>query len=411
MSRLTLRLHGDSAAEDAAVEWLVRTDDGAVAGHGRVAGEELAGVIAEHAPWADDPARVVVLVDAADVLAISCRVPGRSAAQIRRAAPYAVEEFVTEDIDTMHVACGAVDGQNVECLVAPRSGIAAWLQLLASAGVAPGYLTSDAMALPVAEQAVTVVYDGNAALVRAPGQAASVDVANLPGVLEALGADFAEEPVPVLRQVGGALTDLELSQAGFAPRQLETVDYAGPVLAYLAESFAAAGAANMLQGEFAARRRAKGAWAPWRAVAASASAAAVLALGVLAAQGIWANQKADALQQEAVDLFRAIYDVDRVPGNPATRMRFRLGQAVGTESGFHRLAGQLGMALGELQDRFDLVSLTYSERRGLGAEVLVSDYDTLESLQATLAARGVELEVAAAEQFEQRVRANLRLSG
>ena len=37
--------------------------------------------------------------------------------------------------------------------------------------------------------------------------------------------------------------------------------------------------------------------------------------------------------------------------------------------------------------------------------------DTLKSLQATLAARGVELEVAAAEQFEQRVRANLRLSG
>lgn len=411
MSRLMLRFGEHFAPGETEVEWLVHDEDQAKVRHGRVAAEALAETVAAHAPWAGDPTRVVVFVAAADVPLLCARVPGRSAAQIRQAAPYAVEEFLAEDIDAMHVACGTVArGAPVECLVAPRTAMAAWLDVLASAGVAPGFMTSDAMAVEVADDGVSVLYDGDAALVRAQGHAAAVDRANLPAVLDTLRASHAAA-APTLRQVGGEMTAIELSQAGFAPEQVETV-HGGPPLAYLDAVFDPGRIANLLQGDFADRRQAGGAaWTAWRSVAAGAGGVAVLALALQAGQGAWANRQADALRAQAADLFRTVYDVQRVPGNPATRMRFRLGQTPEGGSGFHRLLGNLGIVLQELPDRYDLMSLSYSERSGLGAQVLVSDYDALERLQAALVARGLALEVAAAEQFEQRVRASLRIGG
>lgn len=410
MERLILRLPGDVSSAEAAIEWLVQGDGQTVAGHGWTTRAELGEVVAEQAPWADDPGRVVVFIAAADLLMLACRVPGRNAAQIRRAAPYAIEEFLTEDIDAMHVATGAIGRQApVECLVAPRSSMEAWRTCLADAGVAAGFVTSDAMAIPAEAGAIAVVYDGATALVRAPGQAASMDLGNLPNVLDALQADLEPADELVLRQIGGSMSDLDLTQAGFAPHQVESVALEVPVLAHLAETFNAAGAINLLQGEFAVRRRPSGALAPWRAVAATFAAAALLVLAVMAAEGIWASHRAEALAEEATALFRAIYGVERVQGDPARRMRTRLGQTSAAASGFHRLLGDLGLALQELPGGYELKSLSFSERRGLGAEVIVADYDMLERLQASAVARGLELEVASAEQFEQRVRANLRL--
>ena len=397
MKRLTIRLPGDVSADDAAIEWLIRDDGQAVADHGWTTRAALREVVAEHAPWADDPARVVVFIAAADLLMLACRVPGRNAAQIRRAAPYAIEEFVTEDIDAMHVAIGAIGRQApVECLVAPKSSMEAWQRCLADAGIVAGFVTSDAMAIAAEAGAIAVVYDGAAALVRAPGQAASMDLGNLPNVLDALQAELEQNGELVLRQIGGAMSDLDLSQAGFAPQQVEPVALEGPVLAHLAETFDNAGAINLLQGEFAVRRRPSGTLAPWRGVAASFAAAAVLALAAMAAEGIWASHRAEALAGEAAALFRAIYDVERVQGDPARRMRARLGQTSASASGFHRLAGDLGLALQELPGGYELRSLSYSERRGLGAEVVVADYDTLERLQTSLVGRGLRRAVRAA---------------
>ena len=105
--RLLLRFGEHFVPGETEIEWLVQAENEADAS-GRVAAETLAETVAAHAPWASDPARVVVFVAAADVLLLGARVPGRNPAQIRQAAPYAVEEFLTEDIDSMHVACGAI---------------------------------------------------------------------------------------------------------------------------------------------------------------------------------------------------------------------------------------------------------------------------------------------------------------
>ena len=419
MPRLFLAFTDDQDGHTPAVEWLVRGDDQTVSASGLAPAEDLADVLAREAPWADDPAKVVVFVPASEAVALSCTVPGRNANQIRRAAPYAIEEYVTGDIEAMHVACGPIQrNQPVRCLVALQTQMADWLALLEDAGATPGFMTADAMALPVAANQASVLYCPQAALIRTEAQTASVDLPNLVVALAGLcaelgegeGAELDESDAPTLLQINGDLGDLGLSETGFDPLHVQTVQIGESPLQALAECVDDSDAVNLLQGAYAAKRGAAGNWRRWRAVAAGVLAWGALALVLFAAQGFWAAGKADALRSEANGIYREVYEVQRVPGNPARRMRQRLGQGPAAVSDFHRLAAIFGDALGALTKAHELLGLSYSERGGFGAEVVVADYDALEEVRAAFSGRGMELVVVSAEQHESRVRANLRIS-
>ena len=416
MPRLFIRFDGalvrtDADAFDVETDWLVCDDAGSMTAQGRTDGNDLAAVVAREAPWATDSTRVVVFVPTAEVVGLRCDVPGRSAAQLRRAARYAVEPFIAEDIDTMHVACGALARHEpVRCLVVPRRTMTDWLKCLTSVGIAPGYITPDAMALPSVPNGVTVLYDGDSALVRTTDEIASIDLANLGPTLETLRSGFDESASPMLRQVNGTLSEVELRAGGFAAAEVHDVPVEDSLLAFLAASFELGDAIDLLQGEFTVKRRATGAWMRWRPAAALAAGWLALAAVITGAQGFWANQRADGYREQAIALYREIYGVERAPGNPATRMRVRLGQAPETRLGFQRVLGYLGVALSELSERYELRSVSYNERSGFGADVVVADYEVLDQLKLALGRQGLDLEIVSAEQHEDRARASIRIA-
>ena len=420
MPHLHLRFIGRAQAHDdgvdADLEWLVRENDG-TRREGRVTASALAELLAD-ADWATDPANVTALVPVGETLAITCQVPGRNAAQMKSAARYAVEEFLTEDIDTMHVACGALArGQPVRCLATPRERMRTWLACLAQADIEPGLLTADAMALPSDAGGVSVLFDGDAALVRAGDQVAHVDADNLAAALAAIRSGWDEEEAPALRQINGALPEADARAMGFSVEATdveaaEPVPVQGAVLGFLADQDHAAGAApvNLLQDDFAVKRKPGGAWAHWRPAAALAGLALALVLALWSAEGVWAGLRADAQRTEARELYREIFDAERAPSSPAFVMRRRLGQAVTTTAGFHRLFGELGTALDGV-GQYELRSVSFAERNGLVAEVLVGDYDAVETLQRSLRERGLTVEVGSSEQQQERVRTSLRIAG
>ena len=415
MAHLFLRFCGLSQdAEDdfeAALEWLVHNGQEEVE-EGRLAASALGEFVATQAPWATDPANVTALVPAAKTLALTCDVPGRNAAQLRRAAPYAVEEFVTEDIETMHVACGELArGEPVRCLVTPRARMEVWLACLAAADIEPGLLTADAAALPSDPQAVTVLFEGDHALVRGADQVADVDAENLPTAIAGVRAALGEIERPTLRLLNGRLPDADAVAAGFEPEDVQALHTAESVLRNLADSIVSGSTSpiNLAQGDYAVKRRVGGPWTHWRPAAGLAGIAFAFALLLTASEGVWANYQADALREEMREIYREVFSTDRVPGNPARAMRSRLGQAPPDAPGFHRLLGEVGVAL-QAEGRHELRSVTFSERNGLVAEMLVADYGTVEGLQKALRQRGFVAEVGSSEQQEGRVRANLRIA-
>ena len=95
-------------AFEIAVEWLIKEDDGSVRATGVTDYRGLADITDPNVEWLRDPQNTVVFLPSHFVLMVECEVPGRSAAQIRRALPFAAEEYVAADIEQMHIAHGQI---------------------------------------------------------------------------------------------------------------------------------------------------------------------------------------------------------------------------------------------------------------------------------------------------------------
>ncbi len=401
---------GGPVLADAPAPWLIRSDRGETVARGESLQDLATALHTSEQGGADaraGDARLVALAPADQVLALPIAIPGRSAAEMRRATPFAVEEHLTEDIESMHVATGAlVRGAEAMCLAVPRAALAAWLEALGEHGLAPRFLTADAMALPSAPDIIAVLHEGERALVRCGDHLAGIDASLLPVVVEGFCERPDEDAAPSLLEVNGAMRQVDIAALSLAESERRDL----PAIDFLADAFADGDAAvNLLQGEFAPRR---GSWVNlprWKPLAALASAGLLVWLSAMAVEGWWANQQATVRREQAVALYRDIYGVEQVVGNPVNRMRSHLGQSPQSGPGGRALIGHLGSGLATSVGDYELRTLSYAAGRGLAADVIVPGYDALDRLEQGLADKGVQLTIASAEQQDGRVRARLRV--
>lgn len=359
--------------------------------------------------WACNPANVVVFAPGEHVLSISCEVPGRSIAQIRRALPYVVEEFIAGAIERSHLASGPVKrGQPVRCCIVEDDLVQDWLACLAALGIRPGHLVSEADLLPVEPREASVLIENGSALLRTEDQAATIDRGNLLPALMSLDVNR-------LTLINGALTDIEASQLEIdvetrAPGALQKP---GAVLDYLADRWRQSHCAlNLLQGAYAPESPGRADSAKWRSVGLLAAAWLVLVFLGMVATGIWSSIQADSLESESLALYRSIFPQDRTATvqNIRRRMQARLGERPDvTGKSMVAYTGDLAAVMGP---SMTLLGIDYHQARGeFATELLVKRYDDVDRVREALAARGIDAEITSAEQVDQGVQARLRLRG
>ena len=185
------------------------------------------------------------------------------------------------------------------------------------------------------------------------------------------------------------------------------------MLAYFAEVWQGQRPAlNLLQGDYAPETPRDADAARWRGVAMLAAAWALLAFLAMAATGIWSSIQADSLEGEALALYRTVFPGDRTATvqNIRRRMQARLGErpmAAGKS-----MIGFAGDLAAVTDSSMTLVGMDYHEARGeFTTELLVKRYDDVDRVREALEARGLQAEIASAEQVEQGVQARLRLRG
>lgn len=414
MARLFLRLTGPAHETgdglNAPCQWLLRQDSGDVVAEGSDGLIDLG----KAPPWGEDAPEVIALAPVERVLCLSSTVPGRTVSQIARALPFAVEEFVTQDIETMHLAHGPITrGQPVSCVLVDRQLVADWLGAIGSIGLVPAFLTPDAGLLPDGSD-VAVLFEGDDALLRTAEHLTRIDHRALPETLAAIAADATDDApsdTARLEVIGGtpAQTDAlrEVFQGEAATRPLD-----GSVLRFLASHYAASRSVNMLQGAFAPPRRRGGTASRWRAVAALAALWLVVFTGVRFGEGLWADHRADALQTDAAALFSELYPDARPPRNAYTEMRRRVGQPdQSSAADFEQLLGALALAIDAAVEGVELQSLSYSAGRGeLTTELSLREYADLDRLRLQLEEQGVVVHIGSAEEQDGIVRARLRVA-
>ena len=415
MPRLFVRVtgppHETDDGLDAACEWLLREEGGDVV----VEGSGTLVDLGQEAPWGDDPPDVVALVPVERVLCLSRTVPGRSVSQIARALPFAVEEFVTQDIETMHLAHGPIArGRPVSCVLVDRQLLADWLAAIRSIGLSPAFMAPDAALLPDACE-ITVLFEGDDALLRTPEHLLRIDHRALPETLAAVAPDAPNDtpsnPAVRLEVIGATPARADALRHVF-PGEVDAQRLEEPVLRFLASRYAASGTVNMLQGSFAPARRGRGTASRWRAVAALAGVWLLVFTGMRFGEGLWADHRADALQADAAALFLELYPEARPPRNAYTEMRRRVGQPDRTGTAdFGLLLGALALAIDAALEGVELRSLSYSAGRGeLTTELSLREYADLDRLRLQLEAGGVVVHIGSAEEQDGVVRARLRVA-
>lgn len=411
MPKLFISLQSPAVATDEGYRvdsaWMIQEDDGRVRAHGETDFRGLSELIDPGTDWLQHPGNIVVTVPSEHLLSLSCQVPGRSIGQVRRALPFVVEEFVTTDIESMHVATGELHrGAPTHVDLIDRTLLEDWLACLAALQLRPGHLFSDAEILPVAEQQASLLLDGDRVLIRTPDQAAAVDRENLVLALSTLGVERA-----VL--VHGTLTDLE---AGELSQELEldtgqaepALD--GSVLAYVAAHWRTSAAVNLLQGEFKARQPVDPNWQRWRPVAALLAIWIGVALVAMTAEAFYAGYRADRLETASVDLYREIFPGEKRVTNARRQLQAKLGdRAAAPGLGFIDYLVPLAAAM---TPAARIQSLSYTEDRGeLAVDLIIGGYEALDRFKEQLASHGVNVEITSAEAQDNGVRARIRLRG
>jgi general secretion pathway protein L len=98
-------------------------------------------------------------------------VPVRAGAKVREVVPFALEELLAEDVDTLHFAVGkrAPDSVRTPVAVVARSLMDGWLAALGEAGLTAEVVYAESDLLPINPGQAVAVLDGDSAVVRLTG--------------------------------------------------------------------------------------------------------------------------------------------------------------------------------------------------------------------------------------------------
>jgi general secretion pathway protein L len=319
--------------------------------------------------------------------------PARRASELRQAVPFALEERLAEPVESLHFALGRRSGDRVEVALVARDRIAGWLETLATHGLSADAMVADAHLLAGSGDEARVARLGDRLLLACADGAFALPVGDWPrwraglgpGPVQALAADgrwHAEaEPVPLQRPVFlRALAD----RVGQAP--------------------------DLLQGEFAPRRRVAGRQRQWRWAAGLAAAALLLALVEAGAGVLVEQQRREALRAQMTQVFSQALPAARMTADPAAQLAAEMGRlqrAGGAQGGPFAVLAAVAPRISQ-GSRYRLAALDW--RLGtLELEIATADVAALDALRESLAAAGLAVELTGVTPAEAGVRGRLRV--
>ena len=280
-----------------------------------------------------------ILVAPGEAVTLHClALPSRKRSTWARAVPFALEDYLVEDIETLHFALGgAVDGGYLPVAVVDRILLSAWLETCDQAGLTPAAVVPDSLLLPWQNDEWSVLLEARRALVRTgrwEGFATERD--NLALLLAQALAEAGETKPRRLRVWGAPAT--ELAETGV---ELSPEDTPSEPLALFASGYQPATVLNLLQGSYS-RQAHWGRWLrPWRAAAVLAGMTLLVQIAGQVYDHWRLQREVTALRTEIERTFKdALPEATRIV-NPKVQMETRLRElAPSGGSGFLELLYQ-----------------------------------------------------------------------
>jgi general secretion pathway protein L len=299
--------------------------------------------------------RICVLGPASDVLLTDAEVPVKSGTRYQQIVPFALEEQLAEDIESLHFAVGkrVGDASRIPVAVVSRALIDGWLNHLRDAGIVPDCLYADSSLVPENPGQAVLVLSGDSVILRATDKPpVTLPLTALAEALELLRP--AAAPAAVTEP---AVADLSRSAvAGFGGNGL--VVYAGEAewqqygatieavrgeferlsvqllpdgpLGLFAQSLPGTSAINLLQGTYAPASPLAGGFKAWRIAAAMLVGLLVLHGIGSAAQLMMLKRAERRLDDSIGETFEQAMPGEHNSSNARRRMEARMASLQGS---------------------------------------------------------------------------------
>ncbi|CAK0765509.1 Type II secretion system protein L [Gammaproteobacteria bacterium] len=365
--------------------------------------------------------RVVVFVAGTEVLLLGATVPTRKRERLLQAVPYALEEHLAADVETLHFALGRPspgEGNtslgDIPVAVVARTRMDAWLAALGEEGIAPHALVPDFLALPILPGSWTLLREPGAALLRTgPQSGLALDPEWLPMALEQTSA-----PPLCLRVANGSLPPSPSSPSflsALPPLTVPVEELPCPngSSALLMEGYRPGETIDLLQGPYSRREQFGRLWRPWRAAAVLLLAFGTLQFVDLALEYQRLAAEEVALRTRMTDIYLHAFPDARKVVNPRVQMEQRLNalrtQPDGVSSGLLGLLARAAPVLGATEG-LELRTLRYKDG-SIELDLSLKDLQLLDRLKQRLADTSLEVEIRSARAQGETVEAHLQIRG
>ena len=270
---LVIRLSGEI---DAVAHWIAVDDTGA-----RLS-PLVAGPLSAASTNIGDR-KVIVLVPGVEVLTTTIDIPLKSSARIQAALPFALEEFLADDVEDLHFAAGPRrDSGQIPVSVVRRDKLKLWINALTEAGIQPFSIIADNQGLARIPGTISLLLTENEIFINDGGDTELVLQDVGPGdALAAIGALDNGQAIPANPEESAtadtprhvlvyceAGEDDQYSHEWIGIRhEFDSVDIKilpDGILPRLAVTVGSGGGINLLQGEFGAKTEYAGLFRPWK---------------------------------------------------------------------------------------------------------------------------------------------------
>lgn len=372
---------------------------------------------------------LIGLIPGDEALFCFADIPAKQTRYVQQALPYAVEEQIAQDIDSVHLALGNRDEAGFRVAAIDHGQMSAWRDLFSHWDhTRLEAIYPDAALLPVTEGGWSICLDGEFALMASDrGEWLRMQSANLVMFAQTLAIPPSEEvvaEVPVT--IYGTEAELEQQQSVIASlqgsgrlvvrqQQLELMPL--ELLAHAHYQHACT-PINLCQGSYSVRADRESPLKPWRPLIAVASVWFVLQVAVEAGMGLYHQHQASQISDQAMAIYRESFPQDRRTHAGNVRRvvegQLRLAGSSGDVEGFLTLMKFTGEQYSQLpaRDSVTFNSINYSRSRGeLVVDLHADNYDKLSALRNGLAGRGLEANIGSVVNEASGARGRLTVSG
>ncbi len=383
------------SSEDHPVQWLhVEGTTGALTG-GAIALEELAQLPHKR--------NAVVVVPGEAVTAMSAVIPAANRKRLLQAAPYAVEDQLIDDVESLHIAVHP-NGEQTAIFATARQLMARWTDLLSAAGIEAAVLIPDYLMLPYEEGSWSVWIDTNRIVVRRGELAGfSLPVDSGSSLLAGL-----------LRQDEASLAHLQIWAATDHLPSTLPVDPAGAELhrvepdSLLNVAALAAPTVNLLQGAYDRRERMSKRIRPWIPAAAMLLVAFGVQMAIAGIDNVQLKRESEAVRQDMARIYRELYPDAKNVVNPKAQLDQKLAElSGGGPAGALAMLDRVGTRL-KAHDKIEIRGISLRGNR-MDLDLVASDLQTLDKLKQDLGNSSLDVVIQSANNRDNGIESRLQI--